>query len=311
MSDNTVHYPEDEDKDKDNMSVQSGGSDKSSVSISKLKHQCPHCPKELQTTNLFRHIRLQHDDEFGNYMAVWDIPKLEEMLNTCQPFPMEWTSTNDFDETVEHKFFGCLCCNNTFTNKPRALAHVKNKKCKAKHLSELKGIIKQEKANVKTRKTKAKPKPWPILMKDLELEIRRYKYLIKVGAELNCILDEMIANGRAEPTESRKKVPLITFDLCDYGLPANLSGNIDLYEPLMRLWSRRVGNMDDAFCKLRDWLYYYSFSKVERYKVKGDNHEKGQFIGYSFHDTVGPIEYPALTDIDASLIQKFDDTLLA
>ena len=141
--------------------------------------------------------------------------------------------------------------------------------------------------------------------------MRRYKYLIKVGAELNCILDEMIANGRADPNESRKKVPLITFDLCDYGLPANLSGNIDLYEPLMRLWSRRVGNMDDAFCKLRDWLYYYSFSKVERYKVKGDNHEKGQFIGYSFHDSVGPIEYPALTDTDASLLQKFDDTFLA
>lgn len=302
MSDNTVHYPENEDKD--NMSVQSGGSDRSSVSISKLKHQCPHCPKELQTTNLFRHIRLQHDDEFGNYMAVWDIAKLDEMHNTCQPFPMEWTSTDDFDETVEHKFFGCLCCNNTFTNKPRAQTHVKNKKCKARHLSELKGIIKQEKANLKTRKTKAKPKPWPVLMNNLQLEMRRYKYLLKVGSELNSILDEQIENGRADASEIRKKVPLITFDVGDYGIPANLNGNIQAYESFMRMWSRRVSNMDDAFCKLRDWLYYYSFSKVERYKVQGDNHEKGQFIGYSFHESLGPIEYPALTDLDTQLIQK-------
>jgi hypothetical protein len=46
MSDNTVHMPED-----DNLSVKSGGSDKSSVSVSNAKHQCPHCPKELKTTN--------------------------------------------------------------------------------------------------------------------------------------------------------------------------------------------------------------------------------------------------------------------
>jgi len=298
MSDNTVHMPED-----DNLSVKSGGSDKSSVSVSNAKHQCPHCPKELKTTNLFRHIRLQHDDEFSNYMAVWDIAKLEELFNTCQPFPMEWTSNNDFDEVVEHKFFGCLCCNNTFTNKPRAQAHVKNKKCKAKHLSDLKGIIKQEKANLKTRKSKPKPKPWPVLMNELQLEMRRYKYLLKVGAELNAILDEMIQTGRAEEIEAKKRLPLITFELCDYTLPANLNGNIELWEPLWRLWGRRVTNMDIAFCKLRDWLYYCSFSKVERYKVQGDNHENGHFIGYNYHDSLGNTEYPALTDSDVSLIQ--------
>jgi len=302
MSDNTVHLPGED----DNLSVKSEGTDKSSVSVSNVKHQCPHCPKELKTTNLFRHIRLQHEDEFSNYMAVWDIAKLEELSNTCQPFPMEWTSTNDFDEDVEHKFFGCLCCNNTFTNKPRAQAHIKNKKCKAKHLSELKGIIKQEKINLKTRKAKPKPKPWPVLMNELQLEMRRYKYLLKVSSELNAILDEMIENGRAEPIEAKKKLPLILFDLSDYTIPANLNGNIEMWEPLWRLWGRRVSDMDTKFSKLRDWLYYYSFSKVERYKVQGDNHENGHFIGYSYHDSLGITEYPALTDDDASLVKKFD-----
>ena len=305
MSDNTIHLP-DEDHlavDNDNLSVQSGGTDKSSVSVSKNKIQCPQCPKEITIQNLFRHLRIQHEEDFCIFMATRDILKLEELLNMTQPLPMEWTTKNDFDEDEEHKFFGCLCCNNTFTNKPRAQSHVKNKKCKAKHLSELKGIIKQEKANLKTRKSKPKPKPWPVLMNELQLEMRRYKYLLKVSSELNAILDEMIQNGRAEEIEAKKKLPLITYELSDYTLPANLNGNIEMWEPLWRLWGRRVSTMDTAFCKLRDWLYYYSFSKVERYKVQGDNHENGHFIGYSYHDSLGNTEYPALTDSDANLIQ--------
>jgi len=301
MSDNTVHVPETEQDD--NVSVQSDGSNKSSVSVSNVKHQCPHCPRELKTTNLFRHIRLQHEEEFCNYMAVWNIVKLEELLNTCQPFPMEWTSTNDFDETVEHKFFGCLGCNNTFTNKPRAQAHVKNKKCKARHLSDLRGIIKQEKANLKTRKAIPKPKLWPVLISDLQLEMRRYKYLLKLCHELNCILDDMIQNGRAEPEDASKKLLLVAFDPCDYVLPANLNGNMELYESFRQLWVRRVSKLDFEFSKMRDRLYYFNFALVERYKVHSDSHEHGQFIGSSLHDSQGAIEYPPLTQADVSLIQ--------
>ena len=245
---------------------------------------------------------MQHDDEFGNYMAVWNIAKLEELLNTCQPFPMEWTSTNDFDETVEHKFLGCLACNNTFTNKPRAQAHVKNKKCKANHLSELKGIIKQEKANLKTRKAMPKPKPWPVLINELQLEMRRYKYLLKLCSELNCILDEMIIAGRAETTDARKKISLVAFDNCDYVVPSNINGNIELYQPLMRLWGKRTNDLETAFTKLRDWLYYYSFAKVERYKVHGDTHENGQFIGLNYHESMGLTDYPPLSQADVSLL---------
>ena len=300
MSDNTVHMPEED----DNLSVKSGGSAQSSKSsVGKLKYQCPNCPKEVTIQNLFRHIRLQHEEEFCNFMATRDPVKLEEQYNLCQPFPMEWSTTNDFDESEEHKFFGCLSCNNTFTNKPRAQAHVKNKKCKAKHLSELKGIIKQEKANAKTRKDKPKAKPWPVLMNDLQLEMRRYKYLLKVGHELNLIMDEMIDNGRAEATEAKKKVPLILYDDSDYILPANLNKNVEVYEPLVRMWNRRVNDIETKFCKLREMLYYYSFGKVDRFFTQSDNHEKGQFIGYSYHETQVPTDYPVLTDLDVSLIQ--------
>jgi hypothetical protein len=305
MSKNTVHIPNED----DNLSVKSGGSAESSKSsVSQLKHQCPHCPKELKTTNLFRHIRLQHTEEFSDYMVTRDPIKLEEQYNLCQPFPMEWSTTNDFDETEEHKFFGCLCCNNTFTNKPRAQSHVKNKKCKAKHLSELKGIIKQEKANAKTRKNKPKPKPWPVLLNDLELEMRRYKYLLKVSHELNLILDEMIDTGRAEIAEAKKKVPLLMFDNSDYVLPANLNKNIELYELLIRTWGNLTRLTEDKFCKLRGDLYYYSFAKVDRFFTQSDNHEKGQFIGSSYHDALGPTDYPLLTEPDVSLIQSLPIT---
>jgi hypothetical protein len=287
----------------DNLSVKSGGSAASSKSsVGKLKHQCPNCPKEITIQNLFRHIRLQHEEEFCTFMATRDPIKLEEQYNLCQPFPMEWSTTNDFDETEEHKFFGCLSCNNTFTNKPRAQSHVKNKKCKAKHLSELKGIIKQEKANAKTRKDKPKPKPWPVLLNDLELEMRRYKYLLKTSHSLNLIMDEMIDTGRAEVAEAKKKVPLILFDNSDYILPANLNKNIEVYEPFLRMWNKRTRETEDKFCKLREMLYYYSFAKVDRFFTQSDNHEKGQFIGSSYHDALGPTDYPLLTEPDANLI---------
>ena len=295
----------------DNVSVKSGGSAQSSKSsVSQLKHQCPHCPKELKTTNLFRHIRLQHTEEFSDYMVTQDPLKLEEQYNMCQPFPMEWSTTNDFDETEEHKFFGCLSCNNTFTNKPRAQSHVKNKKCKAKHLSDLKGIIKQEKIAAKTRKTKPKAKPWPVLLNDLELEMRRYKYLLKISHELNLIMDEMIDNGRAEAAEANKKVPLILFDHSEYILPDNLNKNMVVYEHIIRTWNSRTRLMEDKFSKLRNDLYYFSFKKVDRFFTKCDDHEKGQYINCCYHDSQGPTDYPALTEPDVSLIlpeaKKFD-----
>jgi hypothetical protein len=237
-------------------------------------------------------------------MITRDADRLEKLYNTNQPFPMEWSTTNDFDETEEHKFFGCLSCNNTFTNIPRAQSHVKNKKCKAKHLSEFKTIIKQEKAAAKTRKTKPQPKPWPILLNDLQLEMRRYKYLLKTSYELNLILDEMIDNGRAEASEANKKVPLILFDHSEYILPANLNKNTEVYEHLRRTWSNRTRLIEDKFCKLRGDLYYYSFGKVDRFFTQSDNHEKGQYIGNCYHDSLGPTDYPALTEPDVSLIQS-------
>ena len=295
MSDheNTIHLPPSDEDHTDNAST------KSSVSASKQKQQCPHCNKELQTTALFRHIRKLHPGDFTNYMAVWDIPKLEALYTDCQPFPLDYTTTDDFDETVFHKFYGCLSCNNTFTNQARAHSHCKDKKCRKEHLSEFKKIIAQEKADKKTRAKPHKPKQLKASVAELILEVRRYKYILKLSYEINTILADTIA--KESGIDMSKAIAYTPYTLSDYQEVANIS-NAEDYEKIKRRWIRRLSVLEDDFCRLRDYLYYCSYARVDKYVCKTDDRPNGRFIGQNYHETMGPEDYPALTDSDESLI---------
>ena len=273
----------------------------SSVSASKKKVSCPHCPKDITIQNMFRHIRNTHPQDFECYMTVWDVAKLEKMVSSCEPFPVEYTTTNDFDETVEHKFYGCLACNNTFTTVPRALGHCKNAKCRTKHLSELKLIIKAEVANKKAKKMRKPLKPVAVLASDLVLEMRRYKYILKLSTELNGILDKLIEKmPQASMEESKRFRSLTTFPQTEYTMSTTTDG--EELAKRIRIWARRVDVAEQAFCVLRDYLYYFSYSSVDRFWPERDDRPFGEFVALNYHESAGPDTYPSIQTPDESLI---------
>ena len=295
---NEVHYPDEETTLSDNDDAMSS---KSSVSVSHTKMDCPHCPKAFQVQSMFRHIRNTHPNDFECYMTVWDPEKLQKMMNVCEPFPVEYTSTNDHDETVEHKLYGCLACNNTFTTLQRGTTHVKNKKCKARHMSELKGIIKQERINKKNKKKLPPTRPKADLIKDIVLEQRRYKYILKCSVELNATLDKLLEKSLDAEYERNKRITnLPTYPQECYSIPPDMNSEQLTY--LLRTWGGRTNIIEDRFRKLRDWLYFFSYSAVDRYYHYSEERPNGKFIGPNQHDNLGAEYYPPLDTTDESIV---------
>ena len=300
MSENSVHYPEETHTPpvSDNEDAQST---KSSISISQTKMTCPHCSNDYQIQSMFRHIRSTHLNDFYCYMSVWNTNKLEKMVNGCEPFPIEYTSTNDFDETVEHKLYGCLACNNTFTTMARATTHCKNKKCKSKHLSEFKSIIKLEKTNQKQKKKLPPTRPIPQLKKDIVLEMRRYKYILKCCTEVNSILDKLIQKLPDSELESSKRITNIpTYPQECYSIPTDMDG--DKLSSYLRMWGGRVDKIETQFRKTRDYLYFFSYSSVDHMFPESDSRPHGKFIAANYHDTLGLDAYPSIDTPDESLV---------
>lgn len=117
----------------------------SRVSMAKIPLECPSCKKEIQARGMFNHIIKFHPDYFKASMKVWDENRLEELIDNKFALPIEWEFQNDFDETEFKNIWGCLACNSTFTVEHKGNYHCSQAKCKAKHISELKKLIKEEK----------------------------------------------------------------------------------------------------------------------------------------------------------------------
>jgi len=120
--------------DCDSASVGSAGS------AATVKRDCPVCHKEFTSRSLFNHIRNKHDAHW--FESMWSNEKmLNAYIDKCEPVPFSYTEKNDFDEDECKDIYGCLACNNTFTQKARGTTHCNKKKCKANHIKEIKALI--------------------------------------------------------------------------------------------------------------------------------------------------------------------------
>jgi hypothetical protein len=134
----------------DNQTEESG-SIASTMSQARIAIDCPCCQKELQSRNMFNHIRKIHPDYFPATFRVWNDDQFQDLIDDSKALPVEWYIKNDFDEEQAINIWGCLACNNTFTTEHKAHAHTSNKKCKAVHIKEIKKLQKEEQKERKKR----------------------------------------------------------------------------------------------------------------------------------------------------------------
>lgn len=155
-------YDHDSTTDHDESDAHSVGAGTLSSTTSKdrVALECPECKKELQSRNMFNHIRKLHPEYFKMMYKVWKADDLQELIDECRPFPMEWTYKNDFDEDEFVNIWGCLACNSTFTQEKSSscLTHCKKAKCKKEHIKALKAIKKEEEKDLAARNKKATDK---------------------------------------------------------------------------------------------------------------------------------------------------------
>jgi hypothetical protein len=133
----------DSDADDSKSNYDDSKSTTSIMSMARVAEICPCCKKELQARAMFNHLRKLHPDYLKSMYCVWEISKLDELIKTNAPMPIEWRVMDDFDEEIEKILWGCLACNNTYTTEQTALKHC-NAKCKKDHNAELKRIKKEE-----------------------------------------------------------------------------------------------------------------------------------------------------------------------
>lgn len=101
----------------DNRSVASAGS---VASTSQEKVPCPHCAKDFQKRAIFKHIRLNHYQEFLSRFSESWIAEAER----GEPLRVNWEGENDHGEPAYVTIWVCLATYKTFLSRPRASAHL-------------------------------------------------------------------------------------------------------------------------------------------------------------------------------------------
>jgi hypothetical protein len=142
--------------DSENVVIDDTKSQSSTTSMARAVLECPDCKKELQSRVMFNHIRKLHPEYFSSMMKVYKEDDLEDLIKHKKGMPLEWEYKNDFDETEFKNIWGCLACNSTFTVEEKSYQHCCKAKCKAKHASEIKKIIKEEKKEKEKQAKKIK-----------------------------------------------------------------------------------------------------------------------------------------------------------
>jgi hypothetical protein len=85
--------------------------------------------------------------------GVWKEDQMDALIKTNAPFPVEWTTKDDFDDDVAITLWGCLACNNTYTTEHNAMKHCQGK-CKKEHNVNLRKIKKEEQQDKEKRDKK-------------------------------------------------------------------------------------------------------------------------------------------------------------
>lgn len=281
-TENKVVIPDDDAKSKS-----------STVSAGKQDRKCPFCVKELQTRYLFNHVRKNHSYELLCSMAVWkESEEMNKYTTVGYAFPFDYTVTNDFDENEEHKLYGCLACNASFSTESGGNVHCQKKKCKVKHCSAINAMLQADKASKKIKSKIPKSKSLSELRDIIQLEMRRYKHICEVSYELNELLQSLLLTGTETGLEFNKAVLITQFDEIDYRIDPSVG--TEGLEKLQRIWGRRTDAIENEFIKLRDHLYHYSYAKVDRFKPMCSEFPDRIYVGLNHHDELGASMYPPL-----------------
>lgn len=120
----------------------------SEQSASHGKMECPHCNKDFQVRSLFKHIKLNH---FNDFIDSVNMSKCKLNSNPEEPLELTWMKKNDFDEDEAITLYACLSTDKTFLSTVRANAHFKkDKKALTEHKKEMKKLFSDiEKRNKK------------------------------------------------------------------------------------------------------------------------------------------------------------------
>jgi hypothetical protein len=101
----------------DNRSVASAGS---VASTSQTKVACPHCSKDFQKRAIFKHIRLNH---YNDFLLMTSERWVNEAMRG-EPLRIEWEGVDERGEPELVSLWVCLATYKTFMSRPRAAAHL-------------------------------------------------------------------------------------------------------------------------------------------------------------------------------------------
>lgn len=151
---NTIHNPSSDDD-----TASHSGSHSTTISAARAIVSCPVCSKELQKRCLFNHIHAYHPVEFVDYLSTASSATLQGYIDAKSPVALDYTVKNDFDEEEIKQVWGCLNCHYTFTSQQGGLKHCRDKKCCAKHATQIRKLIKAlDKQKEEAKKASAKQK---------------------------------------------------------------------------------------------------------------------------------------------------------
>jgi len=258
----------------------------STSSIQHISRKCPFCVKELQTRHLFNHIRKNHTEELFMCGDVYKIEDMTALVTHTRAFPFTFTLTNDFDENEEHKIYGCLGCNHTFTTMARGNGHCQ-KKCSTKHIQAIKQVIKEETARLTKKKRLPKKKTVEQFRDLLVLEMRRYKHIQHLSGLINGVIERRLEKKDSSFTPD-DLIP--NEEAPDFTIPVGI--NDTQMETLLRKWSKKTVNIDDKFRKLRNKLWDYTHESISQFQCCCAENPDGLYVGSTNHDDLGPRMYP-------------------
>jgi hypothetical protein len=101
----------------DNRSVASAGS---VASTAQAKVACPHCAKDFQKRGIFKHIRLNH---YNDFLLMTSERWVDEAMRG-QPLRIEWEGKDERGEPELVSVWVCLATYRSFLSRPRASAHL-------------------------------------------------------------------------------------------------------------------------------------------------------------------------------------------
>lgn len=283
---NSIHEPEEEQKE-----THTGDDTASTTSTSaaRIIRQCPFCVKELQTRSLFKHIRVIHPYQMSMCADAYKVAEMNTIMEKSTAYPFSFFLKNDFDEEEEHKIYGCLGCNNTYTVEYKADSHCQKKACSARHKRAIKDIIKEETDRLKKKSKLPKKKTAEQLRQDLVLEMRRYKHIRCVSIQIN---QEVFALMEKKDSFFSLDDAIDNGEIPDYTIP-NMADTTQL-ETLIRKWSRRTFDLDDKFLTLRRKMFDYSVVNIDKFSCCCAENPNGIYVGMTNHDDLGPRMYPTL-----------------